>query len=351
AWGLALDPAAGLAAGALLAAAGLADALLLVALPRLNISHGPWRAQLYFLLAPRAAVALLLLGPAVWLGPAWGLALLAGLQVGAWLALAYASLVEPQQLGLSRLEVESERLPAGTAPIRILHISDLHISRPTRREAKVLALARQARPDLIVLTGDYVNLSNTRDGHSHAAVRRLLSQLAAPGGVYAVLGSPSVDLRPVMPAVLADLPLALLCDQARELDLGPGRRLWLLGLTCSHYLPHDRPALARLAAAAPADAFKVLLYHSPELMPEAAGLGLDLYLCGHTHGGQVRLPLIGPLLTGSQLGRRYVMGAYREGYCQLYVSRGLGMEGLSAPRVRFGCRPELTLVVLRPAAA
>ncbi|RMD51504.1 MAG: metallophosphoesterase, partial [Candidatus Thermofonsia bacterium] len=66
-----------------------------------------------------------------------------------------------------------------------------------------------------------------------------------------------------------------------------------------------------------------------------------------THGGQVRLPVIGPLLTSSQLGRRYVMGLYREGRTHLYVSRGVGLEGLSAPRVRFLAPPEITLFTIR----
>ena len=71
-----------------------------------------------------------------------------------------------------------------------------------------------------------------------------------------------------------------------------------------------------------------------------------LVLCGHTHGGQVRLPLFGAILTSSQLGKRYEMGLYREGNTQMYVSRGVGLEGLSAPRVRFLAPPEVTLVTL-----
>src|SRR5690606_28729056 len=85
-----------------------------------------------------------------------------------------------------------------------------------------------------------------------------------------------------------------------------------------------------------------------ELMPQAVTHDIDLYLCGHTHGGQVRLPLIGPLVTSSKLGRRYVMGLYREGRTHLYVSRGVGFEGLGAPRVRFLCPPEITLIRLAP---
>jgi predicted MPP superfamily phosphohydrolase len=119
-------------------------------------------------------------------------------------------------------------------------------------------------------------------------------------------------------------------------------------MDCSHHLPTDEALLDEIMAEAPRHLPQVLLYHSPELMPQVAGHGVDLYLCGHTHGGQVRLPLIGPLLTSSQLGRRFVMGLYKLGRTQLYVSRGIGLEGLSAPRVRFFCPPEMTVISIMP---
>jgi predicted MPP superfamily phosphohydrolase len=90
----------------------------------------------------------------------------------------------------------------------------------------------------------------------------------------------------------------------------------------------------------------LLLYHSSDLMPEATDLGVDLYLCGHTHGGQVRLPLFGALITSSDFWKRYEMGRYKEGNTTLYVSRGLGMEGLGAPRARFLSPPEIVLWTL-----
>ena len=110
----------------------------------------------------------------------------------------------------------------------------------------------------------------------------------------------------------------------------------------------DRQARQGMSVAgAPPSVPDVLLYHSPELMPQAVQMGIDLYLCGHTHGGQVRMPIIGPLLTSSNLGRDYVMGHYEEEQTDLYVSTGVGLEGLSAPRVRLLAPPEITLVTLR----
>ena len=91
--------------------------------------------------------------------------------------------------------------------------------------------------------------------------------------------------------------------------------------------------------------FSVLLYHSPDRMPEAVAEGADLYCAGHTHGGQVALPLYGAMLTLSKFGKRYEAGLYHEDRTWLYVNRGIGMAGGFLPRVRFWCRPELTITL------
>lgn len=94
---------------------------------------------------------------------------------------------------------------------------------------------------------------------------------------------------------------------------------------------------------APRSGLKLLLTHAPDIAPDADALGIDLYLCGHTHGGQIRLPLIGALASASHLGKRFVMGRYEMVNATVYTSRGVGMEGLGAPRARFLCPPEIIL--------
>jgi len=325
------------------------DALVLVSLPEKRISFGPWKAQVVVLALPRAAAtgALALTGP--WIGWPWALGAMLAVQALGVALLYWGAVVEPSRLYLTELEVEVEGLPVGSPPIRLLHISDLHVERVARREETVLALAEQARPDVIVITGDYVNLSYNGDAETHADVQELLRRLEAPYGVYGTLGSPPVDLREHVPGLFEEVPVRLLRDERVTLDLDGGRRLALLGVECTHHLDEDGARLAQLAAAAPDDVPRILLYHSPELMPQAVEQGVDVYLCGHTHGGQVRLPGYGAVITSSQLGREYVMGHYRRGRTHLYVSRGIGFEGLSAPRVRFLSPPEMTLVTLRPA--
>ena len=88
----------------------------------------------------------------------------------------------------------------------------------------------------------------------------------------------------------------------------------------------------------------MLLYHTPDLILEATERGVDLVLSGHTHGGQVRLPGLGAVVTFSSFGRRYAAGLFNEAGTRMVVSRGIGLEGGAAPRVRFLCRPEIVSI-------
>lgn len=338
-----------ISAGAVLFLFSLADAVLWLWLPRREISFGPWKAQTAVLLAPRTLVCVALAAIGPWLGWMFALAALILAQICGTLLLWWAAVIEPGRLELTYLDLQVGTLPPDSEPVRLLHISDIHLERLTGREEKLVALTREAKPDIILMTGDYLNLSYTSDDLTKRQVADLLARLEAPYGVYATLGSPPADVRHEIVPVLEALPLCLLRDEWVEIQVGHDRRLTLLGLDCTHFLDEDGASLARVAATAPNSAPRVLLYHSPEIVPEAGKHGIDLYVCGHTHGGQVRLPLIGPVLTSSQLGRRYVMGHYRQGKLNLYVSRGVGLEGLSAPRVRLLAPPEITLITLHPA--
>lgn len=326
----------------------VADALIFLALPRLGISFGSWKTQSTVLAVPRllASLALPLLG--LWLGWNRALAALLLAQSAGTILLVWGAMFEPRRLTLTDLHLTLSGLPPDVAPVRLLHISDVHLERITKREREVLRLVEVTRPHLIVMTGDYLNLSYNQDQSALAQLQEMLSQLWAPHGVYATLGSPPVDLRQTVTPLFSDLQVRLLRNEWTMVDVGGGRQIVLLGLDCTHHLDEDARRLEQVARDAPDHLPRVLLYHSPELMPHAPSSGVDLYLCGHTHGGQVRLPLVGPVITSSQLGRRYVMGHYHNGSSHLYVSRGIGLEGLSAPRVRLLSSPEVTLVTLHP---
>ncbi|MCA9944643.1 MAG: metallophosphoesterase, partial [Anaerolineales bacterium] len=327
-WLVTADTAMAELVAALLALFMAADMTLLLTLPQQKVSYGPWKAQLFVLAMPRLVTTIGLAFVAPLLSDNWSLWLFLGIQVLGTAAFIRGYFVEPFKLKLTAVMTFTDRLPLGTEPIRVLHISDLHIERLTDREAKVLELASEAKPDLIVISGDYVNLSYNRDPETLRQVRQLLSQLSAPYGVFATLGSPPVDLRETVAPIFDELRnVTLLRHGWQQVEMGNGRSLTVMGMDCSHDLPIDAGRLARLVSAAPHDLPQLLVYHSPELMPEASEHGIDLYVCGHTHGGQVRLPILGPIFTSSQLGRQFVMGLYKYGRTTLYVSRGIGLEG------------------------
>ncbi len=125
----------------------------------------------------------------------------------------------------------------------------------------------------------------------------------------------------------------------------PAGNINLIGLTCTHNPDRDERRLVELVNhdEFPKEGVHLLLYHSPDLAPNASRFDIDLQLSGHTHGGQVRLPLLGALYTGSLYGKTFEAGRYLVNNMPLYITCGLGMEGAIAPRVRFLCPPEMIL--------
>ena len=172
----------------------------------------------------------------------------------------------------------------------------------------------------------------------------MLSQLHAPLGVYAVTGTPGVDTPAAVQAIFSGLEIVLLQDQVFHLEL-EDQVLYIIGVS-NLGRERDAAALQSLSAQIPPDAYSLLLYHTPDLIETASAAGTDLYLAGHTHGGQIRLPFYGALVTLSAYGKQYEMGQYQLGPTTLYISRGLGMEGLGLPRARFLCPPEIVLLEL-----
>jgi predicted MPP superfamily phosphohydrolase len=299
---------------------------------------------------PMLALALFHAGIMFVVGVLWptvaGMVVAVVLNLGLASIFAYATWIEPFHIGITYAELHSPKLRIDRS-IRLLHISDLHVERVTRRERDLVNLARKLAPDLVVLTGDYLNLSYVDSPHTHQEAHNVLAALCAAvdAPVFAVTGSPPVDIAHVVPRIFSDLPITWLQDDIHDVCLHD-QVLRLAGIRCMREREIDVPRLRRLLNDTPPDQFTLLLYHSPDLMPEASELEVDLYLCGHTHGGQIRLPLVGALITSSAFWKRYEMGRYQEGHTTLYVSRGLGMEGLGAPRARFLAPPEVVVWTL-----
>jgi hypothetical protein len=329
---------------------GLGDLLLLALLPSLGISFGAPEKPLALFNIARLLLVLPALGLLISFGGRKRLSpvvsILSGLIQAGLLCLAFYGLyVEPFALGVTRLPVPAPAfLP--DRPLRILQISDLHVEHPTRREQELPARVAELQPDLIVLTGDYLNPSYRDDPDSLQETRALQAELHAPYGVYAVNGT--VD-GPANMAILFDgLEDVTVLDDDFVLVPVPGGTLAVAGIRVTQDWERDTRALAALMEEVPPGAYTLLLYHSPDLIEAASASGVDLYLAGHTHGGQIRLPIYGAIITFSIYDKQYEMGEYHVGATTLYVSRGVGMEGWDAPRMRFLCPPELVLVELEP---
>ena len=255
-----------------------------------------------------------------------------------------AYVVEPLLVDTTALSLAYEDLDPGTSPVRVVHLSDTHIERSSYREASVVQKVNALQPDIIVLTGDYLNLSRLQDPVSAAHFRQFASQLRAPYGIYAVRGS----VEPTMGSMqwlVEGTHVTWLEQEAHTIEVH-GQEVTLVGVACSHRPDVDAARLDKAMADVPSDAFTLLLYHSPDLIAEAAEWGIDLYLGGHTHGGQLRLPFYGAIVTSSMYGKQYEAGLYGRDGTTLYISRGIGFEGGGMPRARFLCRPEIVSLEL-----
>ncbi len=257
------------------------------------------------------------------------------LAVGGVLCFAYAYFIEPYWPEVTHVRIESGKLTGASRPVRLIHISDLHCDPQARLETRLPDIIAAQHPDLIVFTGDSIN-----SPEGLPVLKTLLTRLAQIAPVYAVRGNwdswfwASRDL-------FGGTGVKELKDEASRIEVA-GVELWIAGAPYG-----DAGKIKDALDVVPPGAFTVLLYHTPDEILDVAGLNkVDLYCAGHTHGGQVALPLYGALVTLSKFGKRYEAGLYRERETWLYVNRGIGMEGGGAPRVRFWSRPEVTLIEL-----
>ncbi len=321
----------------------LVDWLILAALPRRKRSFGPVAPGLLVFTFIRALFTITL--GLIKVSPLWT-SMLVQISNLALTGYVLNSLWgEPFRLGVTHLTITSPKLNSAP-PLRLLHISDLHIERVTIREEKLLTLIDELRPDAIVYTGDLLNFSYLDDPQARSDCHAILEKIHAPLGVYAIPGTPLVDTEDVLKSIYPGLDhIRLLLDETCLIEGYP--QVQVIGLRCTHDRSIDTARLDRVGAEIQSDKVTLLLYHSPDLMPEAIERKIDLYLCGHTHGGQVRMPLWGAIVTSSVFGKRYEMGRYQKDVTTLYVSRGVGMEGKGAPRMRFLCPPEIELIELR----
>ncbi|MBC7330120.1 metallophosphoesterase [bacterium] len=243
------------------------------------------------------------------------------------LSLLYAYFVEPYWIDVSRIRIETPKLKTGSK-IVIVQLSDIHSKGWNKNERRLPSIVNALNPDIICLTGDYINKIEALD-----AVRKMVGELKVKYGIYAVRGNWDAGVASNVD-IFKGLKVKMLMGEGERISIS-GNNIYIAGLDVND----DSALLQALAMRARGD-FTILLFHYPDLIEDLNAYDIDLYLAGHTHGGQVAIPFYGAVLTFSKYGKKYERGLYRVGETLLYVNRGIGTEGLP---LRFCSRPEITL--------
>jgi predicted MPP superfamily phosphohydrolase len=285
-----------------------------------------------------------------------------GAVLGGAAVAAYALRLEPLWIESTETLLTPGCLPHALDGLRILLLTDLHVTVPGERERRVLAaLDASEPPELIVWGGDFIGRAIGSVPGALTLVDRVAERfpdiptLAVFGNAEHKLARPD---RAALEAGLETAGVRLLLNAWEPLTLR-GETVTVVGVDDPYYGFAD---LEAALSGAPDGIFTLLLAHSPQLAVQAATAGIDLMLSGHTHGGQVRLPLIGAIKTQNPLSRRLDCGAFDRrilhrllgrdpgGDLTLFISRGIGLATVPnaewlAPR--FLCRPEIAWLILR----
>ena len=271
--------------------------------------------------------------------------------IGAMASGTYAYTVEPRWLETNRYTVKLAKLPPAFTGVRIVQLSDLHHSEYLGREylKEVFDAVMTEKPDLILITGDFItgfhgNVKAYRRKTGDFFLRELsdmLRKVKAPFGVWGCPGNH--DFWYGFSAVsrfMKQSGIRILRDEHVRLNR-QNQQLLLIGLTDLWSEPiRWRRALRHTSK----KDCRLVMMHNPDSFSQTVRFGLDFVMCGHTHGGQISLPFIGPPILPIA-NRAFVQGWFREGNTQMYVNRGIGVIGIP---IRFNARPEIAVFELQP---
>lgn len=266
-----------------------------------------------------------------WSRPAWIIHILAVFGIVCFL---YGYFIEPYQLKVNKFEIRTQKLTRSS--FRIIHISDIHCDNRPLNEEKIVGIVNSLEPDVIVFTGDCINTPKAL-----TRFQKTLGDLKAGIGKFAVRGNVDVWNWKNLP-LFDNTDFSVLDANTVKIEKGT-EELYMAALSFGQQEKCDK-VLADVSC----DKFAVFLYHYPDLIDEVCNKNLDLYLCGHTHGGQVALPFYGAIITMAEHGKKYEAGMYEVGDTKLYVNRGAGLDGKWLPRVRFFTRPEIAVFDIVP---
>jgi predicted MPP superfamily phosphohydrolase len=243
---------------------------------------------------------------------------------------------------LTHYEFVFESLPESFNGFKILHLSDFHFYDNPDYIAAIERLCSGIETDLTVITGDFPFDDTIPQDFVIECTRRAIAGIQSPHGFLACLGN---NDRAELMRPLEDIDVRVQQNTLWPVNKG-GQTIYVAGVDDPHRYRSGNVAAA--IDSAPAEGFKILMAHSPELANDAAKLGVHLYLCGHTHGGQICLPGGIPIFSNMRASRRYLARPWKLGNMQGFTSRGLGTTAVPC---RFFCPPEATVIALSRAQA
>lgn len=261
-----------------------------------------------------------------------------GVSAAPFAAAIYGLLYERLAVEITHRRIALARLPKAFEGFRIAQLSDIHISpfMPADEIRRCVVMTNQLKPDLVVLTGDYLSW----DPSPQREVVEILADLRAPKGVFGCLGNHEIITRTEssITELFAAHNIRMLRQEHAPIR-SQGETINLIGIDDSH------EGLDRIERLMVADTVNILLIHDTyyDTFGRAAEAGIDLTLVGHTHGGQLSLERLHPALNLARLETRYTRGWYERSGSQLYVNRGIGTTMIP---IRVGARPEITLLEL-----
>jgi len=251
--------------------------------------------------------------------------------------------IEPYNIQIENLELKIKNLPSSFKDIKIVHLSDFHSKNFGKREKMVLEILKELSPDFIFITGDIVDWSTRNFELIEPFWKGLVQNYA--GRVFGVYGNHehrNIKLKK-LENLLKESGIEILKNESKKIELN-NNFIYLIGIDDPHEGYDD---LSKALKGLDFESTKILLAHSPEIFRKIKNqkLKIDLVLTGHTHGGQINIPILVELFIPLRLkfDRKYKKGLFNEDSILMYVNRGVAPSGIP---FRFNCPPEITLIKL-----
>lgn len=238
----------------------------------------------------------------------------------------------------TELTLVDAALPPAFEGFKILFLADLHIDGNDRLLAPLCEALAAVRPDICLFGGDYRFRVHGPFRIMMDCFQEMVRHIRTVHGMFGILGNHD-SWEMIKP--MERLGITMLINESVPIDINSDR-IWLLGLDDPHYYECDDYAKAN--AGIPSDAFRLLLSHTTAVLPKLQAESINFCFCGHTHAGQISLPIIGPPITHSRLKGPYIYGPWRYGHIQGYTTSGAGTSGVP---VRYNTCSEIAVLTLK----